>query len=74
MEELKMALTRAPALVKITYGEDSGEIILATDASGGGWGAVLMQLDEKGLRHLLSSHFTIVEGISMEKLSILCYV
>ena len=51
MEELKMALTRAPALVKITYDKDSGEIILATDASGGGWGAVLMQLDEKGLRH-----------------------
>ena len=26
------------------------------------------------LRNLLSSHFTIVGGISMEKLSILCYV
>jgi hypothetical protein len=52
MEELKMALTRAPILVKITYGEDSGEIILAMDASSVGWGAVLMQLNEKGLWHL----------------------
>jgi hypothetical protein len=42
MEELKMALTRAPALVKINYDKDSGEIILAMDASGGSWGAVLM--------------------------------
>jgi hypothetical protein len=48
MEELKMALTIAPTLVKITYDEDSGEIILATDASGGSWGAVLMQLNERG--------------------------
>ena len=51
MEELKLALTRAPALVRIVYGEGAGEIILVADASGGGWGAVLMQLDEKGLRH-----------------------
>jgi hypothetical protein len=51
MEELKLELMRAPALVRIIYGEGAGEIILAADASGEGWGAVLMQLNEKGLRH-----------------------
>ena len=33
MDNLKMALTRAPALVKINYLEGAGDIILATDAS-----------------------------------------
>jgi hypothetical protein len=36
MEEFKMALTRAPTLVKIIYGEDSREIILVIDISGRG--------------------------------------
>ena len=51
MAALKHALTNAPALVKILYTEEAGEIILATDASLQGWGAVLMQLDALGRRH-----------------------
>jgi hypothetical protein len=49
---LKHALTNAPALVKILYTEEAKEIILATDASLQGWGAVLMQLDALGQQHL----------------------
>jgi hypothetical protein len=44
MGRLKRALTSAPALVSIIY-KDGGTIILAVDASGTGWGAVLMQID-----------------------------
>ena len=44
MELLKRALTSAPALVSIDY-KNGGLIILAVDASGTGWGAVLMQVD-----------------------------
>jgi len=45
MATLKLALTSAPALVKIVYTDRAGEVILAVDASLKGWGAVLMQLD-----------------------------
>jgi hypothetical protein len=51
MSALKTALTSAPALVKIIYTDEAGEIILAVDASLKGWGAVLMQLDAQGKRH-----------------------
>jgi hypothetical protein len=50
MEELKKALTEAPALVTISYAEDAGLIILAVDSSGRGWGACLMQ-EVDGKRH-----------------------
>ena len=51
MDTIKIALTTAPALVKIDYQEGAGEIILAVDASLVGWGAVLMQKDDMGHRH-----------------------
>jgi len=51
MEILKEALTTAPALVGINYEPGAGEIIAAFDASGRGWGAVLMQEDEQRRRH-----------------------
>jgi hypothetical protein len=51
MNTLKTALTSAPALVKIIYGDGAGEIIFAMDASLEGWGAVLMQLDALRKRH-----------------------
>ena len=51
MDTLKMALTQAPALVKIDYSEGAGDIILAADASQSGWGANLMQQDIEGRRH-----------------------
>ena len=42
MDALKLALTSAPALVKLDYSEGAGAIILAVDVSLKGWGAVLM--------------------------------
>ena len=51
METLKKALTEAPALVKLQYGEGAGVIYLTVDASLTGWGAVLQQEDENGKRH-----------------------
>ena len=42
MESLKEALTTAPALMPINYEPGAGTIIAAFDASGTGWGAVLM--------------------------------
>ena len=51
MDQLKISLTTAPALVKIDYAEGAGEIILAVDASLTGWGAVLMQVDSDNRRH-----------------------
>ena len=53
MDTLKEALTIVPALTTIQYPQplengleiEVGEIILAMDASGTGWGAVLMQVD-----------------------------
>ena len=51
MDTIKIALTTAPALVKIDYSEGAGEIVLAVDASLTGWGAVLMQADAEGRRH-----------------------
>src|ERR1700737_1799005 len=51
MDTLKLALTSAPALVKIIYTDGAGAIILAVDASLKGWGAILMQLDVEGRRH-----------------------
>ena len=51
IDTLKMALTQAPALAKIDYLEEGGDIILAVDASKEGWGANLMQIDAEGRRH-----------------------
>jgi RNase H-like domain found in reverse transcriptase/Integrase zinc binding domain/Reverse transcriptase (RNA-dependent DNA polymerase) len=53
MTTVKRALTSAPALVAIDYSDKGGPIILATDASGKGWGAALMQEDseDKKKRH-----------------------
>ena len=43
MEALKVSLTNAPALSTIDYSTDIGDIVLAVDASGAGWGAILQQ-------------------------------
>ena len=51
MEVLKEALTTAPALMPISYEPGAGVIIAAFDASGAGWGAVLMQEDDQKRRH-----------------------
>ncbi len=51
MDTLKTALTTAPALVCIIYGDEAGLIILAADASLDGWGGILMQEDENKKRH-----------------------
>lgn len=51
METIKHALTTAPALATPRFGPDVGALILAVDAGGEGWGAVLMQEDAEGRRH-----------------------
>jgi hypothetical protein len=48
MERLQLALTTAPALVKIHYGPESREIVVGVDASLDGWGATLGQIQENG--------------------------
>ena len=52
MDTLQEALTNAPALNTLDYAEDVGEIVLAVDASGEGWGAILQQVKD-GKRHLV---------------------
>lgn len=44
MDTLKIALTSAPALITIVYLDGAGDIIVAVDASGRGYGAALMQI------------------------------
>jgi Integrase zinc binding domain/RNase H-like domain found in reverse transcriptase/Reverse transcriptase (RNA-dependent DNA polymerase) len=51
MENLKEALTTAPALMPLQYGEGAGEIIFASDGSLEGWGCHVDQLDAEGRRH-----------------------
>ena len=51
MDELKIALTTAPALLPIDYGPDAGEIIVMVDACGTGFGFVLSQVKSDGKRH-----------------------
>ena len=51
MDELKLRLTTAPALVRLDVSKGAGSVILAVDASLKGWGMVLMQMDEEGKRH-----------------------
>jgi hypothetical protein len=51
MDSLKLALTTAPALVRLDIAEGAGLIILAVDASLSGWGMVLMQQDTEKKRH-----------------------
>ena len=41
MDILKESLTNAPALATLDYADEAGEINLAVDASGEGWGAIL---------------------------------
>ena len=43
MDLLKEQLTTVPVLKSIDYHGGAGDIVLAVDASGHGWGAVLMQ-------------------------------
>ena len=50
MELLNKALTEALALPTLDYSEEGGEIVLAVDASGEGWGAILQQ-EKDGKRH-----------------------
>ena len=50
MELLKKALTEAPALSTLDYFQESGETVLAVDASTEGWGAILQQ-EKDGKRH-----------------------
>jgi hypothetical protein len=52
IETLKLALTTAPALVKIHYGPDYGDIIVGVDASLEGWGCTMGQLDAEGQRRV----------------------
>lgn len=49
MDDLKDALTHAPALKPIDYKAD-GKIILSVDSSLLGWGAILQQEEELGSR------------------------
>lgn len=51
MNALKQALTTAPALAPIEYGPFAGLIIVAVDASGTGYGFVLMQIKLDDRRH-----------------------
>jgi hypothetical protein len=50
MDLLKEALTTAPGLITIDYTTER-QIYLVVDASGEGWGAVLEQEGEDGIRH-----------------------
>ena len=44
MDILKASLTNAAALATLDYADEACEIILAVDASGEGWGAILQQV------------------------------
>ena len=46
MDSLKQSLTSPPILISLDYTPEGGIIILMTDASLTGWGAVLMQLKD----------------------------
>jgi hypothetical protein len=46
MDTIKQALTSAPALVTPRYSPTAGILVLAVDAGGEGWGAVLMQIQQ----------------------------
>ena len=46
MEILKEALTNTLALATLDYADNAGEIILAVDASGEGWSAILQQVKD----------------------------
>lgn len=48
IETLKAALTNPPVLITIQYGPNAGMIIVYVDASGKGWGAVLVQVCKDG--------------------------
>ena len=52
MDKLKTALTTAPALCKIQYGPEWGEIYVGVDASLDGWGGVMGQFDENKERRV----------------------
>jgi hypothetical protein len=52
METLKLALTTAPALVKICYRPEFRDIIVGVDASLKGWGCTMGQLDAEGERQV----------------------
>ena len=43
IELVKKALTEEPALSTLDYSEGVGEIVLAVDSIGEGWGAILQQ-------------------------------
>ena len=51
MTALKNALTSAKAMRTLDYSAGAGEITLAVDASGEGWGAILQQIGDDGKRH-----------------------
>jgi transposase InsO family protein len=51
MNELKTALTSAPALLPLQYGNDAGPVILAVDSCQTGYGGCLMQEDSQKRRH-----------------------
>ena len=50
MDRLKLAITSAPCLIKISHEPGAGDIVLAVDASLEGWRGVLMQIVQ-GKRH-----------------------
>jgi hypothetical protein len=63
MDTIKQGLTTAPVLRTPRYGPNAGMLILAIDAGGEGWGAVLIQLTDD-LRHSCryeSSHWAPAE-------------
>jgi len=65
MDELKKALTSAPALNPIDY-ESEGKIVLSVDSSLAGWGAILQQEEPKtGKRN--PAHFESGIWIEAEK-------
>ena len=53
MDVLKICLTSPPAIRSVDYSERAGEIILAADASLGGWGSTLMQQDTDSKRRFI---------------------
>ena len=50
MDTLREALTNTPGLSILDYAEDAEEIVLEVDASGEGWGVILLQVKD-GKRH-----------------------
>ena len=53
MNQLKIALIIAPALVTLDYEEGAGEIVLAIDISLTKWGVILGQVEKNRKRYIV---------------------